>query len=216
MDFYFIDPAGSQLHLPVNPGEVTIRREKQYETFNIINIGEVDFSTGEKAKEIIFSSFFPAEYDLSYCRYPDIPDPQEAMNQLTTFMMSKEPVRLLITKTGINILVTVSAHVTTIKGGEPGDVYYDLTCRTWREVKVRTTAEIPQVTSKTVNIPRARNDTKPIPKVYIVRPGDSLWKIAKLQLGNGSKYSIIYNTNKKIIGPDPNKIKPGMKLVMPA
>ncbi|MEM3453456.1 MAG: hypothetical protein QW835_07540, partial [Candidatus Hadarchaeum sp.] len=100
MDFYLIDPAGPTLHLPVNPiGDITIRREKQYETVNIINIGEVDFPTGEKLKEISFSSFFPAEYDPSYCRYPDLPDPQEAMNQLTAWTASKKPVRLIITET---------------------------------------------------------------------------------------------------------------------
>jgi len=216
MDFYLIDPAGSQLHLPVNPQEVTIRREKQYETFNIINIGEVDFSTGEKAKEITFSSFFPAEYDLSYCRYPDIPDPQEAMNQLTAWMVSKKSIRLLIAETGINVLVIVSAHVTTFKGGEPGDIYYDLTCRTWREVKVRTTTGQQQSTTGAVNTPRTRSDTKKVPVTLIVKPGDSLWKIAKLQYGDGSKWKQIYENNASVIGKDPNMIYPGQKIVLPA
>ncbi|NPV30687.1 MAG: terminase, partial [Firmicutes bacterium] len=97
--FFLIDPAGSTLHLPVNPSEVTIRREKQIETVNIINLGEVDFTTGEKLKEISFSSFFPAEYDPSYCRYSDLPDPQEAMNLLTKWTQGENPVRLIITTT---------------------------------------------------------------------------------------------------------------------
>ena len=142
MDFYLIDPAGPQLHIPVNPGEVKIRREKSYETVNIINLGEIDFPHGEKIKEITFSSFFPKHYDPSYCRYIDIPDPQEAMNKLTAWTMSKKPVRLIITETIVNVLVLVSVHDTTFKGGEPGDVYFDITCRTWREIKVRTAAEV--------------------------------------------------------------------------
>jgi len=217
MDFYLIDPAGPQLHLPVNPGEVIIRRDKQYETINIINIGEVDFPHGEKLKEISFSSFFPNHYDASYCNYPDLPGPQEAMNQLTAWTASKKPVRLIITKTIINVLVLVTAHVTTLKGGEPGDVYYDLICRTWREVKVRTAAEAAApVASPGVAQQRPRPDLKPVPKIYVVKPGDTLWAIAKLQYGSGSKYSAIYNANKVVIGPDPAKITPGMKLVMPA
>jgi nucleoid-associated protein YgaU len=217
MDFYLIDPAGPQLHLPVNPGEVTIRREKMIETVNILNLGEVDFPTGEKLKEISFSSFFPRDYDPSYCNYADLPDPQEAMNLLTAWTAGKKPVRLIITETIINTLVLVTAHASTFKGGEPGDVYYDLTCRTWREVKVRTSAEAATLMAAAVGTAqqRPRPDTKPVPKVYVVRPGDTLWKIAKLQLGSGSKYSVIYQANKAVIGPDPNKIVPGMRLVMP-
>lgn len=215
MDFFLIDPAGLTLHLPVNPGEVTIRREKLIETVNIVNLGEVDFTTGEKLKEISFSSFFPAEYDPSYCRYPDLPDPQEAMNLLTKWTQEKNPVRLIITGTVVNVLVLVSAHTSYFRGGEPGDVYYDLTLRTWRQVKVRTAAEA-VVSAQPAAAPRTRPDTKPVPKVYVVRSGDSLWKIAKLNLGDGSKWKTIYDLNKKTIGPDPNKIKPGIKLVMPS
>jgi len=216
MDFYLIDPAGPTLHLPVNPGEVVIRREKHYETVNIINIGEVDFPAGEKVKEITFSSFFPAEYDPSYCRYVNLPDPQEAMNQLTAWTVGKKPVRLIITETIINVLVLVTAHVTTFKGGEPGDVYFDLTCRTWREVKVRTAAEAAAPVMSPGVAVEPRPDVKPVPAVYEVKPGDSLWVIAKLNLGDGSRFQEIYNLNKDTIGPDPNKIQAGQRLVMPA
>lgn len=217
MDFFLIDPAGPQLHLPVNPAEVTIKREKQYETVNILNLGEIDFPTGEKLKEISFSSFFPKHYDSSYCRYPDLPDPQEAMDQLEAWTNSKKPVRLIITETAINLLVLIAAFPSYFRGGEPGDVYYDLTCRTWREVKVRTAAEVARAAVAPVAQQRPRPDTKPVPKVYTVKPGDSLWAIAKRELGDGAKWKQIYEIpeNRKTIGPDPNKIMPGMRLVMP-
>lgn len=218
MEFYLIDPAGPQLQLPVNPSEVTIRREKQYETINIINLGEVDFPAGKKVKEISFSSFFPAYHD-SYCGYQDIPDPQEAMNQLTAWTEGEKPIRLIITDTIINALVLLAVHNTTFKGGEPGDVYYELVCRTWREVKVRTTAEaaFPASTAGVAqNQPRPRVDVKPVPKIQTVKPGDTLWAIAKLAYGDASKWQAIYEANKETIGPNKDLIIPGMKLVMPA
>ena len=217
MDIYLIDPTGPQLHLPVNPiGDVVIRREKHYETANIINIGEIDFPAGEKVKEITFSSFFPAEFDPSYCRYPDLPDPQETMNQLTAWTVGKKPVRLIITDTIINVLVLVVAHVTTFKGSEPGDVYYDLTCRTWREIKVRTAAEAAAPAMSPGVAADPRPETKPVPPVYEVKPGDTLWAIAKFQFGDGDRWREIYDTNQSTIGPAYDLIQPGMKLVMPA
>jgi len=216
MDIYLIGADGSKFHFPVNPEEITIRREKQYETVNILRIGEVDFSQVSKIKEISFSSFFPHpnNYDASYCRYPRLMNPQHAMNRLNSMLISNSPRRLMITTTEVNILIMVSAHDTKFKGGEPGDVYFDLICRTYKEGRVRTaspaTASNGGQTAKTT-----RSDTKPVPKVYTVKTGDNLTSIAKRQLGSSSKWRAIYDKNKKLIGKDPNKIKPGMKLVMP-
>jgi LysM domain/NlpC/P60 family len=50
---------------------------------------------------------------------------------------------------------------------------------------------------------------------YIVKAGDSLSLIASKLLGDGNKWHAIYNANKGTIGPDPAKIQPGMKLVIP-
>lgn len=220
MDIMLIDPAGSELRFPVNPGEITIKREKNYETANIINLGEIDFPHGEKVKEITFSSFFPADYDASFCSFSNIPDPQQAMNQLTAWTEGAKPVRLIITDTIINTLVLVSSHTSIFKGGEPGDIYFDLALRTWREVKVRTAAETTGQVANTGNVgqtvkPSAnRPDLKPVPKTYTVKAGDSLFKIAKLELGNGAKWQDVYAKNSSLIGKKPELIRPGMKLVL--
>ncbi len=48
-------------------------------------------------------------------------------------------------------------------------------------------------------------------KTYTVKRGDSLWKIAQEQLGNGARYKEIVNAN----GLVNNTIHPGDKLIMP-
>jgi len=48
--------------------------------------------------------------------------------------------------------------------------------------------------------------------IYIVRDGDTLEAIALRQLGNSSKWRDLYEKNQTVIGNDPNKIRPGMKL----
>lgn len=213
MDIMLIDPAGSAFRFPVNPSEITIKREKNYETVNIINLGDIDFPHGEKVREITFSSFLPIDYDAGYCRYPDIPDPQQAMNQLTAWTAGAKPVRIIITDTIINTLVLLAVHNNTFKGGEPGDIYFDLSLRTWREVRVRTSAEAAPVPG--INPSVNRPALKPVPKTYTVKPGDSLYKIAKLELGSASKWQQIYTANAAVIGKKPELIIPGTKLVLP-
>jgi nucleoid-associated protein YgaU len=49
---------------------------------------------------------------------------------------------------------------------------------------------------------------------YVVKPGDSLSKIAKQTYGDGNVWKKIFEANKDTI-KDPNKIFPGQKLKLP-
>lgn len=194
---------------PVNPEEVNISRQKGLETINVLSYGEYDFPQGERIKEISFSSFFPKVYDKSYCKYANIPDPLDAMNLLNTFLAAKTPLRLIITETPINVPVFLATHNTTLRGAETGDILFDVTFRTWRDLKISTKSG--SKGTKTAS----RTDLKEPAKTYTVKTGDSLSKIAKLELGNSSQWKRIYDLNKKTIGNNPNLITPGQKLVMP-
>ena len=52
-------------------------------------------------------------------------------------------------------------------------------------------------------------------KTYTVKSGDTLSKIAKEQLGNASSYMKIFEANRDQLS-DPDKIKPGQVLKIPA
>jgi len=198
---------------PVNPEEVNISRSKGYETINMLEHGEFDFAQGEKVKEITFSSFFPKQYDPSYCmdeKY--FLDPRVALNVLNTFLISKQPMRFIISGTGVNVPVFLISLNSSFRGGEPGDIYFDVTLRTWRDSKVEKMGSGSGATGSKAS---SRTDLKKSSKTYTVKAGDSLSKIAKFELGNSSKWNEIYKLNTKIIGSDPNRIKPGQKLVMP-
>lgn len=53
------------------------------------------------------------------------------------------------------------------------------------------------------------------PQTYTVKAGDTLSKIAKEHLGDANAYMDIFNANKDQL-QDPDKIKPGQVLKMPA
>ena len=55
------------------------------------------------------------------------------------------------------------------------------------------------------------------PAIYTVQPGDTLSGIAQRFYGDGNKYHQIYDyCNRQVIGPDPNLIRPGEVLYIPA
>lgn len=208
---FTLKDGNTPFQFPVNPEEVNISRSKGYETVNMLEHGEFDFAQGEKVKEITFSSFFPKEYDAFYCMdKEDFPDPRVAMNMLNTFLVSKKPLRFIISETGVNVPVFIVSLNSSFRGGETGDIYFDLTLRTWRDSKVEKVGSAASASKS-----GSRTDLKKNSKTYTVKSGDSLSKIAKLELGRSSKWNEIYKLNAKIIGSDPNRITPGQKLVMP-
>ena len=52
-------------------------------------------------------------------------------------------------------------------------------------------------------------------RIHIVQSGDWLSKIAQKYYGDPMKYKVIHQANLGIIGPNPDIIKPGQRLVIP-
>ncbi|MBI2447200.1 MAG: OmpA family protein [Candidatus Omnitrophica bacterium] len=51
-------------------------------------------------------------------------------------------------------------------------------------------------------------------KEYIIKKGDTLWKIARKEIGNGNRWEYLYKMKKDRI-KNPNKLKPGQKIIIP-
>jgi nucleoid-associated protein YgaU len=57
--------------------------------------------------------------------------------------------------------------------------------------------------------------TDPIPRDYVVRSGDTLTLIALKVYGDRSRWPLIYDANRNVIGRDQNRLKVGMDLTIP-
>lgn len=51
-------------------------------------------------------------------------------------------------------------------------------------------------------------------RIHVVKEGESLWKIAKAELGNGGRWKEIYEANKDVLS-SPEAVKKGQKLRIP-
>ncbi len=198
---------GRELILPVPPSELRVVVGQNIETVNLLDTGEVDFPIGKKLLGVSFESFFPVFYDPSFCTTPDFLAPEENIKILTEWIEKGEPVRLIITKL-LNDLFTITDLQYRLVGGTEGDIFYEISLRRYREVAVKEK----RTQARTV---QNRPITKVKPKTYIVQKGDTLVAISLRFYGTDKMVDKIYEANKKIIGPDKNKIQPGMKLTLP-
>ena len=56
---------------------------------------------------------------------------------------------------------------------------------------------------------------KPQPRIYTVKSGDSLWKIARDQLGDPARHVELLEINKSTFKGDSDNLSPGQKLILP-
>ncbi len=56
---------------------------------------------------------------------------------------------------------------------------------------------------------------QPKARTYTAREGDSLYAIARRELGDGTKWLAVRDLNRKLVGDEGEYLQPGMKLVLP-
>ena len=52
--------------------------------------------------------------------------------------------------------------------------------------------------------------------IYVVAQGDTLFDIARYELGKASRWAEIYDLNRELLGEDFDHLSPGTELAMPA
>lgn len=109
-----------------------------------------------------------------------------------------EPVHMVFIGSTIDInqFVTIEKFNFNESAGAPGDIQYQLSFKIYRPYqahKVEVTENGSVQNKPTASTPRT--DTKEKPKTYTLVAGDSLWKVAKKFLGDGSKYKQIQTLN---------------------
>ena len=211
MDFYLTAPDGSRIHFPINPEKITCNTGNKILTFDVISLGEISLPRGRVPTRFSFEGFFPGEARRNDPMVKSWRSPKELAGILSLWRNEGTKLRLLVTETPINHDVYFDGDGSfehEWRGGH-GDCWYSLRFVEARELIIRAEGETaPAVTATT----QQTRPTPPTPKTYTVKPGDTLWGIAKQTLGDGGRWREIYNNNVDVIGKDPNLIRPGQVL----
>ena len=216
---------GKQLTLPINPEKLDLSRSADNDEINIVGIGPAVRKGAPGLYELTIESFFPNEKSYFYTGVR----PKtcvEFIDEIWHTENNNNNVAKIVT-TGLpknlNMYFVIQNFEWDYKAGEEDDIYYSLQIKEYKPYGVKLIktdkdvkgSKLKVKTSKKSRTASTSVNTTKNKRTYKVQKGDCLWNIAKAASGKGSNWKELYNLNKKVIGKNPNLIKPGQILVLP-
>lgn len=214
--------------LPIAPPKLSVKINNANETVTLINEGEINILKKAELTDIEFECRIPQEKYPFAVYKSGFKGADYFLDYFESLKTSKKPFQFIVCRkrpTGkrlfdTNIKVSMEDYKITEDAKNGFDVLVKIKLKQWRDYGTKTVnisfnMEKPKASVE----PQREATTSPAPETaqtYTVVKGDCLWNIAKKFYGNGSKYSIIYNANKSVIGGNPNLIYPGQVLTIPA
>lgn len=214
--------------LPIAPPKLSVKINNANETVTLINEGEINILKKAELTDIEFECRIPQEKYPFAVYKSGFKGADYFLDYFESLKTSKKPFQFIVCRkrpTGkrlfdTNIKVSMEDYKITEDAKNGFDILVKIKLKQWRDYGTKTVnisfnMEKPKASVE----PQREATTSPAPataQTYTVVKGDCLWNIAKKFYGNGSKYSIIYNANKSVIGGNPNLIYPGQVLTIPA
>lgn len=214
--------------LPVAPEKLEIKINNTNDTITLIDSGQVNLLKTPELTDIEFECMIP-QVEYSFAAYKSrFQGASYFLGYFEKLKADKKPFQFIVSRTmpdgkilfSTNIKVSMEDYKITEKAGEGFDLLVKIRLKQYRGYGTKTAKIKKDKSGMTATLKKAREtESSPKPtsaKKYKVVKRDCLWKIAKKFYGDGSKYKIIYNANKEVIGGNPNRIYPGQVLTIPA
>lgn len=214
--------------LPVTPSKLTIKINNANKTVTLINEGEINILKQAKLTDIDFECEIP-QVKQPYAVYPSgFKAATYFLDYFEELKTSKKPFQFIVCRQtpngkkffNTNMKVTLEDYKITEEAKQGYDLKVKISLKQWREYGTKTVNITIAASKPKASVePQRAATTSPAPsssQTYTVVKGDCLWNIAKKFYGNGSKYTVIYNANKGVIGGNPNLIYAGQVLTIPA
>lgn len=219
MDIYITEiKSGTRVALSMLPETVKLKTSGKFQSYDVMNIGEVKIPKGEKLAAISWSGTLPgaSRRSMSYIKSQHWQSPNTLIGTLEGWKKNGSKLKVMVTGTVINHDVYINDFSPQPKGGN-GDYEYAISFVQAKDIAIYTTSELGMQPASPSNSNVSTNTRPAAPKktTYTVVRGDCLWNIAKRFLGAGNRYMDIYNANKSVIGRNPNLIYAGQVYTIP-
>ena len=214
-----VDDGAQGFRLPVNPPEIEVEIPGQGRTYRIISLGEINTIQTPSLSEISFESFFPGQ------RYPfvvgeELLEPSRYVEMIDEWRSQKKIIRLIVTDgtVDINMLASIEDFTWREVAGAVGDIEYEMTLKQYRpygpklvQIKTQTQNDQPVAVA---NKKETRPQTKPQPRIHVLKRGETLWALAQKYLGSGTRWREIANLN-GIKDSQVRRLPVGMQIKIP-
>ncbi len=220
MDVYITEiETGARMALSMLPEKTRNKGYAKFQTYDIINVGEVKLPKGTELLSFSWSGILPGENrnGASFVKSRHWRDPNVILKLWERWRKEGTKLRLMVTETSINHDVYLDSLTAEAKGGN-GDYEYDISFIEAKRVAIYTVSEL-NIKPSTVTNANSASSRPPAAataaKTHTVVSGDTLWAIAQKHLGAGKRYMEIFNLNKDKL-KNPNLIYPGQVLTLPS
>lgn len=218
----------SKCLLPVTPEKIQIKINNGNKTVNLINEGEVNILKKAGLTDIEFECEIP-QVKYPYAVYKSkFKGAGYFFKKFEKLKTRKKPFQFIVCRRtpagkkliNTNIKVSLEDYKITEDAKNGLDFKVKFNLKQWKNygtktVNIKIEASKPKGSAE----PQRESNNSPAPaasQTYTVVKGDCLWNIAQRFYGNGSKYTLIYDANRGVIGGNPNLIYPGQVLTIPA
>ena len=203
---------------PSLPEEINVECGTRFASYDIMNIGEIKIPLGEELtrfswKFTLFGTKRQIKRNESFVN-PYIlaeNDPKAFQEWLSYLRNSNIKCRLTVTDTPIDHNVYLEKYDMRYSGGY-GDYECDIAFVHAKELNVSTEDKNGKGYGKAGVPADKKRPEKQQETSYTVKQGDCLWDIARINLGNGSRYTEIAELNGI---SNPNIISVGQTLLLP-
>lgn len=214
--------------LPIAPPKLSVKINNANETVTLINEGEINILKKAELTDIEFECRIPQEKYPFAVYKSGFKGADYFLDYFESLKTSKKPFQFIVCRkrpTGkrlfdTNIKVSMEDYKITEDAKNGFDILVKIKLKQWRDYGTKTVNISFNMEKPKASVEPQREATaSPAPataQTYTVVKGDCLWNIAKKFYGNGSKYTVIYNANRSVIGGNPNLIYPGQVLTIPA
>lgn len=214
--------------LPIAPPKLSVKINNANETVTLINEGEINILKKAELTDIEFECRIPQEKYPFAVYKSGFKGADYFLDYFESLKTSKKPFQFIVCRkrpTGkrlfdTNIKVSMEDYKITEDAKNGFDILVKIKLKQWRDYGTKTVSISFNMEKPKASVePQREATTSPAPaaaQTYTVVKGDCLWNIAKKFYGNGSKYTVIYNANRSVIGGNPNLIYPGQVLTIPA
>lgn len=176
-----------RLEFAVNPRDLVISQPQNTLQYVTLRGETVHAARGAGLTRVTLETFLPSEGSRFYRGVT----PNDALALLYRWKSEGGPVRLLITGTEMDELFLITGLQRTLSEGDR-DVGVAVTLTEYRYI---TLAEPDVVERGSAGGLYRRADERSTPEVYLTRGGEDLWTVARLWLGDGSRWREIATRN---------------------